>query len=548
MSENKEMVRGTFLITISILITKILGVLFVIPFYAIMGAGGGDAETNLIPFNYAYTPYNIAIAVATAGVPLAASKYVAKYNALGAYKIGQKLYKSSFVVMFITGIIGFLLLFALAPEIATLTLGKEVSASEWSVADITWIIRVISVVVIFIPLLATWRGVFQGYQSMGPTAVSEVNEQVARIIFILVGSYLVLHVFHGAILIANGIATIAAAVGAIAGILTLWYYWRKRKPHIDKMVASDQTGMNVTYTQMYKEIISYSIPFVIVSLNFSLYNLVDMFTHNNALDLVGFFEKQGYFFSILNFTTNKIVMIPTSLAAGFAVSLIPYITKTYAEGRLIEMHRQIRTSLGVLMFITVPVSLGIMALASPLYTVFYQYNPDGQFILFWYAPVAILISLLSVTASMLQGIDKQKLTVFVILGSVILKLLLNIPLIMAFHTVGAVLSTAIALLAANIANFVILKVYAKFEFTETFIHFAKIFIYGFIMMIGVELTYLLLTQFLPVERKLYALIILLVCVLIGAMIYGFATIKTKLADEFLGDVAQKVRNRIGFLR
>lgn len=116
-------------------------------------------------------------------------------------------------------------------------------------------------------------------------------------------------------------------------------------------------------------------------------------------------------------------MIPTSLAAGFAVSLIPYITKTYAEGRLIEMHRQIRTSLGVLMFITVPASLGIMALASPLYTVFYQYNPDGQFILFWYAPVAILISLLSVTASMLQGIDKQKLTVFVILGSVILKII-----------------------------------------------------------------------------------------------------------------------------
>ena len=85
----------------------------------------------------------------------------------------------------------------------------------------------ISVVVIFIPLLATWRGVFQGYQSMGPTAVSEVNEQVARIIFILVGSYLVLHVFHGEILIANGIATIAAAVGAIAGILTLWYYLQK---------------------------------------------------------------------------------------------------------------------------------------------------------------------------------------------------------------------------------------------------------------------------------------------------------------------------------
>ena len=106
-------------------------------------------------------------------------------------------------------------------------------------------------------------------------------------------------------------------------------------------------------------------------------------------------------------TTNKIVMIPTSLSAGFAVSLIPFITKTYESGELKEMHRQIRTSLGVLMYITVPASLGIMALALPLYTVFYSYNVDGSQLLFYYAPVAILIGLLSVTASMLQGIDKQ---------------------------------------------------------------------------------------------------------------------------------------------
>lgn len=158
------------------------------------------------------------------------------------------------------------------------------------------------------------------------------------------------------------------------------------------MVASDHTGLDVPYTKMYKEIISYSVPFVIVSLNFPLFNLVDQFTHNNALDAAGFHANKDYFFTILNFTTNKIVMIPTSLAAGFAVSLIPFITKTFAEGRLNEMHRQIKTSIGVLMYITVPASLGIMALSSPLYTVFYQYNPDGNKILFYYAPVAILIS------------------------------------------------------------------------------------------------------------------------------------------------------------
>ena len=545
MSESKEMVRGTFLITISILITKVLGVLFIIPFNYLIGG-----QENMAPFTYAYAPYNIAIAVATAGVPLAASKYVAKYNAIGAYKVSQKFYKSSFIVMSITGVLGFLVLYFLAPYISELTLARNIhDKNGWSVDDITWIIRIISMVVIFIPVLATWRGIFQGYKSMGPTAVSEVTEQIARVIFILIGSYLVLNVFDGSILLANGIATFAAAVGAIIGIFTLWYYWRKRKHNIDRMVESDYTDIDVSYGKMYKEIIAYSIPFVIVSLNFPLFNLVDQFTHNGALNLVGVKPGlQDIFFNMLNMSTNKIVMIPTSLAAGFAVSLIPYITKTYAEGRLTEMHRQIKTSIGVLMYITVPASLGIMALAAPLYTVFYQYNPDGNKMLFIYAPVAILISLLSVTASMLQGIDKQKLTVFVILGAVVLKLALNIPLIMTFHTAGAILSTAIALSFAITANFFILKIYAKYEFTETFVQVAKIFIYSLIMMISVEIVYLILGHFVPVERKFGAMIILLVGVIVGALVYGSITIKNRLADQFLGELPAKIRRKVGFLR
>lgn len=78
MSESKEMVRGTFLITISILITKVLGVLFIIPFNYLIGG-----QENMAPFTYAYAPYNIAIAVATAGVPLAASNMLRNIMLLG---------------------------------------------------------------------------------------------------------------------------------------------------------------------------------------------------------------------------------------------------------------------------------------------------------------------------------------------------------------------------------------------------------------------------------------------------------------------------------
>ncbi|EMH2352466.1 polysaccharide biosynthesis protein [Staphylococcus pseudintermedius] len=544
MSENKELVRGTFLLTLSILITKVLGIIYVIPFYQIIG--GAD---NLAPFNYAYGPYNVAIAVATAGVPLAASKYVAKYNTLGAYRVSQKLYKSSFIVMSITGILGFVILYLLSPMIASVTIAHNMDKNAgWIVDQITAIIRTISFVVIFIPVLATWRGVFQGYKSMGPTALSEVTEQIARIIFILVGSYLVLNVFDGSVLLANGIATFGAAIGAIAGILTLWWYWIKRRRGIHEMVASDMTGIDVSYSKMYKEILSYSIPFVIVSLNFPLFMIVDQLTHNNALSIAGVETSlQGTFFTMLNMTTNKIVMIPTSLAAGFAISLIPFITKTYEKGDYVEMHRQIRTSLGVLMYITVPASLGIMALAVSLYTVFYEYSMDGSRLLFYYAPVAILISLLSVTASMLQGIDKQKLTVFVIVGSVVLKFILNMPLIIMFETAGAILSTAIALTFAIVCNFFILKKYARFKFNETIIDVCKILLYSFMMMIIVEIIYFGLQFVISPASHVGAFIITVICAIVGVIIYAVLTMRTRLADKFLGEIPNKIRRKVSFL-
>src|SRR5699024_6432935 len=144
--------------------------IYIIPFYFIIGG-----EEKLAPFNFAYTPDYITIEFASLVLPLSAYKYQSNYNALGSYKVSEKLSKSIFIVMTITGFIGFFILYLLAQSIATITLDHESGAKGgWSVADITWIIRIISMVVIFIPLLATWRGVFQGDKSMGPTAVSEV--------------------------------------------------------------------------------------------------------------------------------------------------------------------------------------------------------------------------------------------------------------------------------------------------------------------------------------------------------------------------------------
>lgn len=541
MSESKALVRGTFLLTASILITKILGILYLIPFYAIIGD-----EKNLAPFTYAYQPYTIMITIATAGVPLAAAKYVSKYNALGAYKVSQKLYRSSFIVMSITGLIGFLLLFFLSPTIAQLTLANKGGIEGgWKVEDITNVIRTISFVVLFIPLLATWRGIFQGFNSMGPTAVSEVTEQIARIAFIIGGSYIVLYVMDGSVLVANQVATFAAGIGAIVALLTLLYYWIKRRHLIKAEVAQDTSDIDVSYVKIYKEIIKYSIPFVIVSLCFPIINLIDQFTHNTGLAIGGVNSSlHDVYFTMLSMTTNKIVMIPTSLAAGFAVSLVPFITNTYNSGRIDEMHIQIRKSLGVLLYLTVPASLGIMVLAQPLYNVFYSYSPMGTEILFWYAPVSILIALLSVTASMLQGIDKQALTVWIVIGALGVKAIINLPLIIAFNTLGAVLGTAIALLIAVALNCYVLWKHANYKFNVTIQHTLRILFYTIIMMLFVELSYFIISLIIDPTSKLGALIVLIVGALVGMIVYGYLTMRSRLADEFFGDLTAKIRRKI----
>ena len=242
MSDSNKLVRGTFYLTLATLITKVLGMLYLIPFYSIMGG-----EENLALYGYAYTPYTIMLSIAAAGVPGAVSKYVAKYNALGAYQTSQKLYKSSLLIMITSGILAFLALYIAAPFIANLqTMAAGSGEGSWTAEDITRIIRIIGIAVIIIPFMATFRGIFQGFESFGPTSASSVVEQVVRITVLLSGAYIIIYVLDGTVQQANEIAVFAAFIGGIGAIVTLFIFWRKRQPHIQKQVEADNTDYDLS--------------------------------------------------------------------------------------------------------------------------------------------------------------------------------------------------------------------------------------------------------------------------------------------------------------
>lgn len=100
-----KLMQGTKALTLATLISKIIGFLYIIPFAPLVG------EQGLALYQMGYMPYGIMIALATMGVPVALSKYVSKYHALGDYHTAHRLFKSGIPLMLLMGFIAFWILF-----------------------------------------------------------------------------------------------------------------------------------------------------------------------------------------------------------------------------------------------------------------------------------------------------------------------------------------------------------------------------------------------------------------------------------------------------
>jgi O-antigen/teichoic acid export membrane protein len=539
---SSKLLRGTFILTLGTIISKVLGLFYVIPFYAIVK----DHGTAL--YQFSYVPYTIFISIATAGVPLAVSKFISKYNALGEYAVGRKLFRSGLVVMLASGIVSFLILYFSAPFLSEMMLDEKGSSSgtdSIKVEDVTTVIRAVSFALIVVPFMSLIRGFFQGHQSMGPSAVSQVVEQIVRIAFLLAGSYIVLNVFNGSLVTAVSVATFAAFIGAIGSLLVLAWYWFKRKPHLDKLLEQDKGTMDISLGEMYKEILTYAAPFVLVGIANPLFQFIDQLTFTKAMLALGINKDQAVTaFSVLNFQTHKLVIIPVSLATAFSLTLVPSVTKSFVEKDWNSLNRQLDQTFQVLLFLTLPAVFGLSLLAEPIYTLFYGHSELGTEVLRSYAPVAILFALYSVTAAILQGINEQRFTVLSLLVGLLIKLSLNIPLIQTMETKGAVLATALGYAGAIAINMFVIKYFARYPFRLVARRSLLIAIFTAIMFIATKLVYRFSVLFLSPETRPQSLLIVMICAVFGAGIFFYLGHRSKLVYLLFGNRIDTLKRKL----
>lgn len=531
-----SLMKGTAILTIGLFLSKLLGLVYIFPFYAIVG------EENIGLYNYAYIPYNIMLSIAIAGLPIAVSKFVSKYNALGDYDAGRRLVKTGALLMTLTGIVAFILMNLLATPIANIVIADEEQA--FSVEQIAEVIQWVSYALIVVPFMSLVRGYLQGYGHYLPTSVSQLVEQIVRIVFLLGGAFLVVNILEGDKITAVYVSVFAAFIGALGGLAALFYFWKKLRPEILAVQVVAPKQQQLPYSDMYKEIFKYSIPVVFVGLGSSLFQLVDMFTFNRAMTAAGRADVTDTYFTMLNLLTQKIVMIPVVLATGFSMAIIPTVTKYFTQGNLRLVHGAMDKTYQVLLFITVPAAIGISILAEDLYHFFFEYSEMGTQVLSHYAPVAILFGLFTVTAALLQGVDYQKWVVFSLLMGLLVKTVLNTPLIKIMSVDGAILATAIGYVVTISINIFVINKVTNYQSKVARRRILLIFLLTALMAASVLMMHTVLTAIAPADTKLLALLYAVICAGVGAIIYGVISYKLGLAQILLGEKLTKLMRKL----
>ncbi len=525
--KKNSFLQGAFVASMGIVLSKILGIIYVIPFYSIIGEQGGAL------YGYAYNIYSIFLSLSTAGFPLAVSKIISEYNALGYYKEKEQAFKIAKRLLSIIGIICFIVLFLFAPQISRLIIGDIKGGNTPS--DIVFVIRVISFSILVVPILSVYRGYLQGHKYITPTSISQVLEQLVRVLIIIIGSYLTLKVFDLSLATAVGVALFGATAGAIASYLYLVNKVIRHRKELN-INASKEQQIKVTNKEIAIKIICYAFPFVFGDVLKSLYNSVDTFLLIRTLVNGLHFDitSAEAIMSAISTWGNKLNMIVIAVGTGFTVSIIPNITHSLVKNDFKSIKEKINKSYKITLFITIPMVVGLSLLAKPVWNAFYGYSEYGSKVFSLSIFVALVTVILSLCTTILLTLKQYKVLFINLIVGLVLNAVLDIPLIYLFNYLGlppyygAITATILGNLVSIII--VIIYLYKKYDidFFKSYKTFIKIF-FALAVMIGTVLLLKIIIPF-PLSRVGSALIVLLYSV-IGALVYLFITYKTNAVNE-----------------
>lgn len=539
--KKNSFVEGTVIATVFIFLVKILGMLYVVPFYSIVGSRGAAL------YSYAYNIYLIFLSISSAGIPNAISKLISEYETLGYLEAKTRTYKISKKIISLLSILSFTLLFIFSKQIAHLIIGDMTGGN--TINDVAFVIRCVSVSILVVPFLSITKGYLQGHKIMTPSSVSQLIEQVIRIAIMLLGSYLIYKVFNGTLTLAVGISLLGAFFGALVADLYLLIKIKHNKKdlHLDKEYKKD----SVTNKEIIKKIANYSIPIIIINLITNVYSSTDMILVSRTIQQLGYSASDVEFItSSISTWCPKISMIINSIVLGMTMSLIPNIVSSYVKKDYKNVNLKINKALQIILYTSIPMTVGISILSAPIWTIFYNTNRYGGLILSINIFTALLVNINISTSTMLQSMNKFKAVYLSVILGFVTNGILDVPLMYLCKYIGiesfigSIIATCIGyFLSIGVSIYYLKKESQCLKFKST-INLTCKMLFAVVIMFMVLFA---LNKVLPFNlyTRSGAMLTTIINSIIGSIIYIFITYKLNVINEVFGkEFINKIKNKL----
>lgn len=534
LTNEEKMARGSAWMTLGNVGSRLIGVIYILPWYYWMGSHGREANAL---FNMGYNVYALFLMISTAGIPAAIAKQVSYYNSKGQYELSHRLFKKALTFMGVIGLVSAAIMYLASPFLARMSGGGE---------ELIPIMRSLSAAILIFPCMSVIRGFFQGNQDMRPYAVSQLVEQVIRVFYMLLATFIIIKVMHGDYLKAVEQSTFAAFIGAIASMAALIYFLKEAQVQFEVQKELSVPGEMLDTKALIFDTIRQAIPFTIVGAGTTIYKLVDQMTYVHMMQSFTKFTKTELVAQMAVFGGNpdKLTMVVIGLATSMAFTSLPLVTEAVTQKRHRDLAHLINNNFQLYALLMFPATFGMILLAYPLNTFFYEPDVLASKVLIEACLSGLFMGLFMLTSSTLQGMYHNKAAVKFFAVGIIAKIILQYPCILLFQIYGPLLSTTLGMALSCYLNIRQLQKATRFNYRLTLKRILLIAILTLIMLIGAAITKGIFGIVLSPEHKLTAFLLCVPVAAVGGLIYLYLILKVGIAEKLLGSSMTRLRRRL----
>ncbi|MEN6351072.1 MAG: polysaccharide biosynthesis protein [Syntrophomonas sp.] len=438
--KKQNFLKGALILSIAGGISKVLGAIYRIPLARLIGGEGMGL------YQMAYPIYTTILALATAGVPVAISVLVSKNETQGYTGDSRKIFRVSLLILFAFGLLLTLAVWQGAHFIATRVLHEPRAYYP---------IIAVAPAIFFAGLMSVFRGYFQGHQSMIPTAVSQVIEQLFRVTAVIFLAFLL---FPRGLEYAAAGATFGAVVGGLFGLIVLiaYYYHFKRtqKKSGEKLVFTGTRSVDLA-----KEMVRLAIPVSFGAVVLPLVQMLDAIIVPGRLMATGYATSQATaLYGELSGMAAVLIGLPTIFTIAIATSLVPAIAEAMAKNDRRLLNERVNYGFRAGMIISLPCAGGLYILAFQICDLLYA-TPSAGIPLEPLAFSCIVLAAFQLSSAGLQGIGRPEIAMRNLIFTGILKVIFNYTLtaVPMLNIKGAAIGTVLAFTVGSMMNIIFLK-------------------------------------------------------------------------------------------